>query len=273
MLRILAAAALATSVLWAGGFWEKKPYTEWSQKEVAKLLTNSPWASRYVILLGPGRVGPGSEARVPGGFGGGPGGYGGGVPGGPAGGPRGTAGAAADGPAGGGAGGGYGPGGPGGAPGGFGGGGGYGAPGGPQMSLIVRWHSALPIKQALVKSRFGEDADSPAAGIQEFLAPETEHYIVALSGLPVRMAAAVRANPEPFKQHAFLNRKGKPPIPVEDVQVVGDQEWAEIRMLFPRSEPITLADKQVQVIAKLGPIDVKKTFKLKAMVFQGQPAL
>jgi len=141
------------------------------------------------------------------------------------------------------------------------------------MALVVRWHSALPIKQALVKSRFGEEAGSPSAAVQEFLAPETEYYIVALSGLPVRMAAAVRANPEPFKQHAFLNRKGKPPIPARDVQVMGDQEWAEIRILFPRSEPITLADKQVEVMAKLGRFDVKKTFKLKAMVFQGQPAL
>lgn len=45
-------------LLVAAGFaaepWNKKPYTEWSQKDVQKLLSNSPWAKsfnlRYAVL-------------------------------------------------------------------------------------------------------------------------------------------------------------------------------------------------------------------------------
>jgi hypothetical protein len=32
------------SVIIAADIWEKKPYTEWSEKECTKLLTRSPWA-------------------------------------------------------------------------------------------------------------------------------------------------------------------------------------------------------------------------------------
>jgi hypothetical protein len=31
-------------VLWGKGFWEKKPYTEWSEKDVSRMLLDSPWA-------------------------------------------------------------------------------------------------------------------------------------------------------------------------------------------------------------------------------------
>ncbi len=30
-------------------FWEKKPYTEWSEKEVRRLLENSPWAQQVTV--------------------------------------------------------------------------------------------------------------------------------------------------------------------------------------------------------------------------------
>lgn len=35
--------------LWAADFWEKKPYTEWSEKETEKMLTDSPWGDRMFI--------------------------------------------------------------------------------------------------------------------------------------------------------------------------------------------------------------------------------
>ena len=47
----MAALLLITGVAFAGSFWLKKPYTNWSQKEVEKLLSASPWARPITMQL------------------------------------------------------------------------------------------------------------------------------------------------------------------------------------------------------------------------------
>jgi hypothetical protein len=56
-------------------FWIEKPYTEWSEKEVKKLLQNSPWSktltlSQAMPSRGGGRGGGGGGGAPPGGMGG-----------------------------------------------------------------------------------------------------------------------------------------------------------------------------------------------------------
>ena len=53
---------LFISSLTAADFWEEKPFPEWSQKECAKLLADSPWAHPYAMT---GAVIPGMM-RAPG---------------------------------------------------------------------------------------------------------------------------------------------------------------------------------------------------------------
>jgi len=75
---ILVCAALA-----AADFWESKPFSEWSEKEATKLLTDSPWAVLMAIPL-PNRGPVPTEDAGGGGRGGGGGGRGGGEGFGPA---------------------------------------------------------------------------------------------------------------------------------------------------------------------------------------------
>src|SRR5580700_3152613 len=112
---------LCALCMWAADFWTTKPFTEWNEKEVQKILSDSPWTGRVTVT---GGVGAGI-AEAGGGRGGGRGGGGGGGRGGP----QGDA-ASAD-------------------PGIDGGGGGLGAGGGVSVTLI--WQTALPVRQALVK--------------------------------------------------------------------------------------------------------------------------
>ncbi|MGH9779284.1 MAG: hypothetical protein ACRD5I_12815, partial [Candidatus Acidiferrales bacterium] len=52
--RPIASAAitlLCATLLWAQKAWEKKPYTEWNQREVNQVLQESPWA-RSALLQG-----------------------------------------------------------------------------------------------------------------------------------------------------------------------------------------------------------------------------
>ena len=52
---------LAFAVLAAADFWEEKAFTDWSDKDVEKMMSNSPWAKRVtVVFRGPPREGGGA---------------------------------------------------------------------------------------------------------------------------------------------------------------------------------------------------------------------
>jgi hypothetical protein len=223
----------------AADFWETKKYTDWTDKEVERILKNSPWAQRVDLPLargmggGPGMGGPGG--RLPGG--GGPAEEGGGA-GGPGGGPGGGLGGA--------------------------GGAGYEPP--PMIPLYLRWVSALPIKQALVRLRFGaEAATSPEAA--QMLARDEGAYIVAVEGLPLRMLGGPL---EQLKERAQLRVRGAEPVAPNNVQGRQQQGVAEIYFYFPKSREITLEDKEVEFLLKLRMGDVRRKFQLKKMVYGGK---
>lgn len=53
-------------LLWAGEPWQDKPYTEWTPREAAKVLSDSPWArSGEIYLLAPSGGGPADAGRLP----------------------------------------------------------------------------------------------------------------------------------------------------------------------------------------------------------------
>ena len=68
--------AVAVSLL-AESFWQEKPYTQWSQKEVDQILKDSPWAAEITVSpeaifnamrAAGGRRGGGDDGRARGGF-------------------------------------------------------------------------------------------------------------------------------------------------------------------------------------------------------------
>ncbi len=55
---------LAFAALGAADFWEEKAFTEWSDSDVEKMLTNSPWAKRVTVAFRPPpREGGGRSGR------------------------------------------------------------------------------------------------------------------------------------------------------------------------------------------------------------------
>ena len=260
--RVAVLASLSVAALWAADFWEAKSYTEWSAKEVEKVLNRSPWAQnatiRMVESFGPG-VGGGLGRGGRGGPGGGYGGGGGG--GGGFGGPGGGGGA-------------YGSGGGGRGGGGFGGGRGgrAGGMGKPQMTAVVRWFSALPVKQASVKLRYGIEAATAADGLS-YINREEPNYVVSVTGLPGRMAGFMQRAPDRIKENTSLHRKGKEPILPADLQITTQMEETDLYFVFPKTDPITLDDKDVEFLMKTERMEIKRKFKLKKMVFDGELSL
>src|ERR1700688_3117573 len=128
--KITLAALGAAAALCAADAWKNTDFTQWSQEDVKKVLTKSPWAREVSVSAGmPGAMpsGGGRSRRGGGGDSGG----------------GGMVGADTGGMTSGGMGGGSGRGGI--------GGGDEGRSGPPAMNLIVRWESAIPVKEALMK--------------------------------------------------------------------------------------------------------------------------
>ncbi len=275
LVALVVAFGLVVIALGGQKFWDKTEFPDWSKKQIKQMLNKSPWARSVSIRLGGFQSGSeradGGRAGIPGGGGGG---------GGPGGGGGGS----------GGGGGGY-PGGSGGGPPGGGGGYGGGRGGGfaPRFNLTVRWYSALPIKQALATHRFGSEARA-----DESLKVEETHYTIGLTGVsgalfrgdprasqPDAGADPWQAISERMKSESFLKVSGRDPIQAVEIEMGQGREvdvvdarqmgqGAEILLKFPRSQAITLADKQVEFITVMGRHKVKRKFKLKDMGYKGE---
>ena len=224
--------------------WNTKPFSEWTAKDAREILSDSPWSKPITPRYD--RSGGGDQGR------GGPGGLGGmhGSAGGTIGtGVRGTD-AQVSGP--------------------LGGRSGQGGdrdigvgrePGGNipvPSTATMRWESALPVRQA--KQKLGE----------ETLGDDALHYVVSIAGLP---AVALNADPEELKrrlQSEGYLKKGKKKIAPVDVKVVMRDGNPVLLLLFPRSEEITAADKEVEVSVRAGDLEIRQKFALKQMMSNGR---
>ena len=132
----------------------------------------------------------------------------------------------------------------------------------PQLKLTVTWRSATPIRQAAARAT-GDAAVS--AEEKKLLDRADELYIVALGGVPgfyMRLVPGAATT-------TFLKRNGKPPIALSEGGLLPGQTLT-LFFGFPRTDPITLDDKDVEFVTKLGQIDIKKKFTLKDLVFHGR---
>src|SRR5579872_1697085 len=264
-LGIAFAGTTCAVLLFAAEPWKNKDYTQWTDDEINKVLTDSPWAKELTVGQQrsgyPGRGG--GMGRRGGGFGL-PGG--GGYPG---------------------AGGGY-PGGGGGYPGG-GGGGGYpngGGSGQAPMNITLRWDSALPVQQAL-KRQGASNADEAKAVADA----SDKNYVITVFGfrMPANRRGGYnsgspdsdtdqdrsRQNADSLRSQlldaAQLVPKGGRAIYAQDVQVEGG--GSEIHFLFPRNPPIAASSKEVDFTLQVRGVKVEHKFHLPDMQYQGQLAL
>ena len=228
-------AALA---LWAAEVWQAKPYTDWTDKDIQKIMSDSPWSKKVSVALsmgGPGGPVPPSTTGTTGGRGGG-------------GGRSGPQGQSAD-------------------P----GIGGDAAVGGgvPETVLFVRWRTALVVNEALAKSKYGAEAGtSPDA--KKMLEPEPKYYVIWVNGLPANLRPRDAEAKQAMLKDSVLNPKDKNSIPAEDIQFAGQGRATDFFFLFPRSAGITADDKEVEFVTKLGKTAIKAKFKLKDMEINGK---
>ena len=101
------------------------------------------------------------------------------------------------------------------------------------------------------------------------MSPHNRYQRVGLANVPPQLV--MRTKPPEIKSKAFLNVKGRDPIPAVDVLADKGERGANLYLIFSRTEnPITLENNEVEVVVKLGTVDIKRRFRLKDMVFDGK---
>src|SRR5579883_696675 len=243
-MKFFCGAALVCSVsLFAADFWNAKPFTDWNEKDAQKMLENSPWSRPLSIATGMEGPAAGNNGGKRGG--------------------RGAMGETAsdsaqsgrmgDNPMG--------------DPGsGVGGRNRTGEEVGPiaTTTVTVRWQSALPVRQAMVKLKYGNEAGtSPEA--KKFLEAPQNAYVIALSGSlqPMFRGGDNDAIKKMLMEETTIAVKGKDALKPADIQSGRAGKGLEIYFIFPKSAEFSLEDKEVEFSTKLGKISVKQKFKLK----------
>jgi hypothetical protein len=198
-------------------FWATKPYTEWTQKDVDKLLKDSPWAKTIPLSQGPelplsgGRGGRGGEGES------------GGV----------GAGSEA-----------------------------YRA----QPKLVITWYSK-PVREAVARRIQLSDPAAPKEQVDQLLnRPASSFYDLLIVGWnPGRNPNAVQA----LREGTYLQKKNKEKLFLKDVlmpQKRGDPLVLRFAREADGKPVLTLDDKEVQLVLKMGDNTIRTTFKLSDMV-------
>ena len=224
----------------AADFWEEKGFTSWSDREVEEMMTDSPWSRTVTVALripaagrdfGASSIGRGGSnmfgVRLPDGAG-----------------DRNEANPGDDRrPS-----------------------NRFGATSSPQRAaLTVTWRSALPIKQAVVRSDVGRNQQIPSE-LQQFLEQDEPYYVVSVSGIPEQLHQAAISE-------TFLRRDNGKAIAPYNVEVVEQGELSMLVWYFPRHDAITLEDDEVEFVTKLGDTEIRRSFQLEDMLFEGLLAL
>lgn len=139
-----------------------------------------------------------------------------------------------------------------------------------RITATVAWISALPARQAIARLRAGVDA--PVLPDDKRLPDDEAFYVIAVAGMPTRVAEAATRNE--VVEKTALKPKGKEPIRPADIRIVAEsKQTVRVEFVFPRSNAITLDDKEIEFVTKVGAADIAKKFTLADMTVRGRLAL
>src|SRR5262245_42187276 len=123
--------------------------------------------------------------------------------------------------------------------GGGGGRGGGGGGGSSAITLVVSWRSALPVKQAVVRSKMGKAGDVPADA-QEFLSKPDDQYIIVVEGMPQNFAR--QAMQDIAKAKKSVLKVGKREIPLADIKAGQSGRNVDFILFFSKADPIKVEE-------------------------------
>lgn len=235
----LSAILLLAASVWAGDPWKDKPYTQWDEKDVKKVLFDSPWA-KEVIVTAKWRSGKG-------GGGSGSGGGGGRDSSGPANVSSGNT--------------------------------GYGPPGGvtarttdmeqeaatAEVPFVVRWASARTVREAMARNAMMHGMSEADAA--KFASETLETYVIVILGNDMTPFAKTAEDALKSKTHLKMKKSKTELVPIK-VELQRPKDSPKIvgaAFYFVKKsesgEPTIAADeKGMEFVCEVGGVTIKTNF-------------
>ena len=138
-----------------------------------------------------------------------------------------------------------------------------------RADILVRWASALPVRQAtaLYKQR---DDKLQSVSVNQLVPPTPSDYVVELFGVPAEIAhrgtASVQAIARGSARLKLQTGRGLEPNRVEANVHAGSKD---ILFHFSRNEPILVTDRELEFSVDMQIFSVKEKFRLAPMRYQG----
>lgn len=134
-------------------------------------------------------------------------------------------------------------------------------------SFLIRWASSLPVRhaKALYKQR---DEKLDGSRLNELIeAPEAD-YVLEIYGVPAEVAHLGTGSVELIvTRSAYLRTKSGVKIRPNRVEAKLHATSMTILVHFPRTTPIQLSDEEIECYADLQIFEVKEKFKLSSMMY------
>jgi len=151
-----------------------------------------------------------------------------------------------------------------------GGGGGISTPDMPTPTMVVvRWESALPVRQALARMHFGSEAGTSQESL-EYLGRTPSSYVLRIVGIP---GGGGLGSPESLAAGARLTPRNQEPIQAIQAQLERAGRGVDLFLVFSKQPPdghtFTVDDRNVQVEVDTETIELRRRFNLNDMVYEG----
>lgn len=159
----------------------------------------------------------------------------------------------------------------------------------PTISVLVRWDSALPVRQAVLRLK-DLGGELPLGMDARTALQEPTQYVLTIIGLvPANQYRASEAASkksssddiegtrpaldleqvlEGLMANTRLLVRGKPPLRPEDIKL--DGPTGVLHVFFPRSLDLKRSDKEVTFRTRFGALTLDKSFRLNDMVYQNR---
>jgi hypothetical protein len=156
----------------------------------------------------------------------------------------------------------------------------------PTLPILVRWDSALPIREAAARAASASTQSNPEV-TPATVEQASKDYVVTLIGLvPAKRYrdqgqlngksnsddATDARDPEELLEGLMsttrLIRRGRPALAPENVKL--DGATGIVHVFFPRTDPILPGEKEVVFTTRFGSLSVQKVFRPGDMMYKGR---
>lgn len=133
-----------------------------------------------------------------------------------------------------------------------------------EADLLVRWASALPVREAT--AAYKRLNGKPGAAVD----PAPPDYVLEVRGIPSPVAHMGAASVEAVAMQGATLRAGDGAlIKPSEAHVTLEGETLTLRIHFPRREPIPASGREVELLANMQIFEIHVKFRLAPMVYRG----